>query len=484
MISQVSEETKKESGKGRIAIYLPSSLTKSFEIVLGRVADLIEQGDNPELIHCAGKVSGCVANPYGIKSVCRHCVSVTDTAVKKLFPKIKSVPIDGFYNRHADADEICLHTNALKAIESSVNSTILTFYRTDASLPYRNCLKRLAYNKLHEKYTKYNLFVLVSVSRYLSDKNCTRIEFFNGRIIPSHALLIAAESSSIDYSVIEVAGVEKKILTVENELIHDFFYRQRALRSFIKQGKCDLDIGEDFYKKRRSGEATDTVSFVNGQKRGLIVDSHSKPIISIFTSSTDEFSFLGEQWFTPASKDPVSFITILADLVSDRYQLIVRMHPNQAGDKTGAAEIMEKDLRSCKDITLITPSDPQSTYELIDISKAVLCFGSSIGLEATYSGKPSILAGRAVWDFLDVSYYVESPEQVKEMLTQGIQPKPKDDAIKVASYYMIGDGQSGALEWSAAAQKFYVNGQNFLKNKRSSISYFLTRLIDKGLRAL
>ena len=60
MISQVSEETKKESGKGRIAIYLPSSLTESFEIVLGRVADLIEQGDNPELIHCAGKVSGCV----------------------------------------------------------------------------------------------------------------------------------------------------------------------------------------------------------------------------------------------------------------------------------------------------------------------------------------------------------------------------------------------------------------------------------------
>lgn len=478
-IENVKEKKVLDEGSDqKTVIFLPSALTESFEIVLGRVADLVKQGRELELIYCDGAIRGCVANSVGLKSTCRHCRLVRDRAISELAPEARKIPLDSYKNRSVN----CLPDASIKAsLASSVESTMLTFYRRNAGSFAPWDPRDMIFSHVRTQFLKYSQFIYECVLGYIAASNSNRIEFFNGRILPNFAVREAVVASGKEYAVIEVAGYQRQLVMVNNSMIHDFDYRQRALKQFIESGKADLFLGRKFFDDRRQGIATDTISFTATQRSGLI-DYDEKPILAVFTSSTDEFDFLGDQWFTQASKDPASFIVRVAELVGDNYRVVVRMHPNQAGDYTGAAKRMQLELSQCELVELITPQDPQSTYELIDKSALVLSFGSSVGIEATYSAKPSILAGRAVWDFLDVAYYVTKPEDVKALVGAGLKEKKKDEALTIASYYMIGDGAPGSLVWNPEDKLFYADGKNYLDDKKDSLSYYLANVVDKVLR--
>jgi hypothetical protein len=473
------EFTQIKKNQSKTAVLLPSSLTESFEIVLARVVDLMNSGAEVEVIQCEGAVKGCVANPFNIPFACRHCKSVRDRALTSLALPVRKISFN--YECNKKVEESIANEKDDGDLLISVNSTVLTFYRRKKDSFKKYDPRRYLISVLCDMYLKYSRKAYTDTCQIIRESKIKKLEFFNGRIVPGYAVLKAAKDEAIEFSIIEVAGVKRELLAVNNEVIHDFEYRQKALKDFIKFGRADENVGVNFFDSRRSGKVTDTVSFTSGQKFGDIEFS-DKPILSIFTSSTDEFEFLGEQWFTKSSKDPLTFVEKLNNLISHDYRIVVRMHPNQSGDYTGAAKKMEQGFRALESVELIAPKDSQSTYELIDKSAFVLCFGSSVGVEATYAKKPSILVGKAVWDFLNIAYVSETPEDVYELLKCGIQRKPQKDAIAVGSYYMIGDGKPGALSWDVENKLFSVNGKNFLNRKRLSPSYYLCRVFDRLLR--
>ncbi|MGP9833524.1 capsular polysaccharide export protein, LipB/KpsS family [Marinobacter sp. NSM] len=464
----------------KIGVFLPSALTESFEIVLARVADLHKVNENVEIIQCDGEVKGCVANPFNIKSTCNHCKKVRDSAIEHLGLSCERISVNN-KNSENYSLENGFSEKLLKNIKAGVDSTVLTFYRRKKISFNKYDIRRLLISRLERNLFEYSKTIYAESQSVLRNRKISRLEFFNGRIVPNYALLQSAVDFGLDFSIIEVAGITRSILTVKNNSIHDLNYRQSALREFISSGLSQEDQGVRFFESRRAGQRTDTISFVNHQKEGMIKETE-KPILAVFMSSTDEFEFLGDQWFTEASKNPHIFIRALNELIKDDYRIVVRMHPNQAGDYTGAAKYLEKQLREVSLVEVIGPRDQQSTYELIDKASVVLTFGSSVGIEATYAKKPSILVGRAVWEFLDIAYHVETPEEVSELLKKSIKAKPQADALRVASYYMIGDGVEGTLTWDKDKQLFYVDGHSFLNNKRSSIGYYIPRFFDKLLR--
>jgi len=470
----------KLGNRNKIGVVLPSALTESFEIVLARVIDLVNAGEDVEIIQCDGAVKGCVANPFNIKSTCDHCKNVRDNAVNSLKISCRRLSINN-ESRVDSISEANFSDTQIEDIKSSVESTILTFYRRKKENFNKADIRKLVMSCLEKNFFTYSKAIYAESKNLIVTRGLGRLEFFNGRIVPNYALLKSAQDSGIDFSIIEVAGIYRNILTVKNKSIHDLGFRQSALRKFIDSRLSREDQGIIFFESRRSGKRTDTISFVKQQVHGMINETE-KPIFAIFTSSTDEFEFLGDQWFTEASKNPYSFILKLSELIGNDYRIVVRMHPNQAGDYTGATKILEKKLRELDNVEVISPRERQSTYELIDKASVVLAFGSSVGIEATYARKPSILVGRAVWEFLDIAYHAETAETVAELLKNGLKAKPRIDAIAVASYYMIGDGVEGVLSWDKDKNLFSVNGQNFLGNKRSSFSYYITRFFNKILR--
>jgi hypothetical protein len=467
----------------KVVVLLPPALTESFELVLARVVNLSSANVTVQVLHCDGAVKGCVANPFGIKSVCRHCRKIRDVALSNMPTQCERISLDVFVaSKQREWFELPKEVN--QELKRGVESTILTFYRRFVNLSSPSLSARL-YRTLENRYMQHSQFVYHAVTNFLKHNKVSRIEFFNGRIVPTLAAMYAAKNTPLSYAVIEVSGHARQLFTTDNQSVHDLKHSQSALHDFIETGSFNPEIGKDFFELRRSGIATDARSFIKGQKRGMLRLVKCKPILAVFTSSADELQVGGDQWFTHASINPITFIHRIAELLSNSYHIVVRMHPNQAGDRTGAAKEMIRALSHYDGIDLIKPTDVHSTYELIDSSRAVITFGSSVGLEATYWDKPSILAGRALWDQLDVAYFVETPEQIKNLLLGELVARSKSDAVAVGAYYMIGQGKPSALSWGKnGSVGFSVNGRSYLREKRSSVSYWVTRVIDRALRML
>ena len=59
----------------------------------------------------------------------------------------------------------------------------------------------------------------------------------------------------------------------------------------------------------------------------------------------------------------------------------------------------------------------------------VITFISTVGVEAAYSGIPSILAGQAFYDELDCVYQAHNFEELFEYINnKSLAPKPKENA--------------------------------------------------------
>lgn len=296
--------------------------------------------------------------------------------------------------------------------------------------------------------------------------------------------MLASQRAGCDFGVLEVSGSDRKLTVANNSSVHDLVYKRDELRQFIARGKIDRDAGTAFYESRRKGLDTNDRSFTRRQERGRL-RKRVRPIVAVFTSSADELKVAGSQWFTEASRDPVTFIGSLAALIGEEFDLVVRMHPNQHGDKTGAARTMMRELSAIKGIELIQPNSKVSTYELIDEAVAVVTFGSTVGLEATYWGKPSLLVGRAVWDQEDVAYFAASAAEVATLLKAGISPRSKETATVIGAYYQEGCGVVGSLSWRPHGRTgFAVKGRSFLAAKRSSATYWANRIVNRLLLRL
>ena len=72
-----------------------------------------------------------------------------------------------------------------------------------------------------------------------------------------------------------------------------------------------------------------------------------------------------------------------------------------------------------------------STYALIDQASVVLTYMSTVGIEAIYWGKPSIVVGNSYYHQLGSVYYPQTVDELQKLLAvTTLQPLPKEAAIK------------------------------------------------------
>ena len=107
----------------------------------------------------------------------------------------------------------------------------------------------------------------------------------------------------------------------------------------------------------------------------------------------------------------------------------LRMHPNLGKvDNQQTKELY--DLQS-DNFTLIRPFDPVDSFAMVENCEKSITFGSTIGVEATFWGKPSILFGKSFYDDIDCVYKPNSYEQLFTWIANpNLPPKPKENALK------------------------------------------------------
>lgn len=202
--------------------------------------------------------------------------------------------------------------------------------------------------------------------------------------------------------------------------------------------------------ERRYGANLAWIPFSKSINKGSIRQqlklSESKLLFALFTSSTDETASDPLMQGPYESQD--DWVQQVIDWIKDRddAELVIKVHPNLAGnDYIGAAtgelgfyQRIRPNLPP--NVRMLMPKDNVSAYSLADEADIGLTFGSTVGLEMAMLGKPILLASKAYYEYADAILTLRSTPELFSLLDRCLQPfdhrEIQREAFRIAYYAM------------------------------------------------
>ena len=268
-------------------------------------------------------------------------------------------------------------------------------------------------------------------------------EFYtlNGRNYLDNAFVKSSQNMSKKIFVYELGFNYSKYELFEYPL-HSFLNISKAIDLYW--GSADANkvrIAEDFFIKNKTGTDFNVPSFSKKFQNKLIDIKTTKRKIVYFTSSDDEIAFIDDseqvQPIFSKQKNLLNFLKIWA-VENDNIQLVIRIHPN-ISSKSKRLKSFWNDLKIPG--VIVYPSYSKiNSYELIDWADVIISYGSTIGFEATYWGKPSISVGLSYYRSLNCTYNPESEDELRKLLNDdSLMPILKSKCLPFA-YYLVSFG--------------------------------------------
>jgi hypothetical protein len=408
-------------------------------------------GDELFVFSCAGARIACEANysPSLDKEVCVACIKRRHQGLKTLWrANVDAKPIVA-PNRRAVID--------LPRIEDISALKVYTRQGMDAGLAALSSwieLSRRTTPESVEDWDQINILLKEAVSLHaqalaiLRDLRPTQVGIFNGRLVSTRPWVRACEATGTPFYCYDHGPSFETVRRFDNTTVHSISGWQRACQEFWEQRPSDEfaeDVAERFYSNRRERKDGLTSQFLKNQKTRHVPGWWAPDArwLAVFLSSDDEFAAIGEEWTGGVYTDQWAGVQALCSdpiLRSQGFRFVVRVHPRlQFIQNTDWLRFsaMQGELNAI----IIAPSDPTDSYELAALSEKTLSFGSSMGIEAAYMGRPSILLGPSFYAHLGACYQPTTHEQVVDLLmTKDLPARERTGAVQFG-YFLASAGE-------------------------------------------
>jgi hypothetical protein len=470
-----------------VLVYIPSGLpSPELEILLSKTQNAIDGNKNVVIAICSGGDNyACSYNIYGLINVCHTCRSVRNRGLNLL-------------------------KGSFSVVSSPENKP---FKKMPTFITNRQSLKRYTYKKIDVGQASYSSYLgfsrdqnldgflwnfsiqkLLYTSKLLSDwfyqlirtKSIDEVILYNGRQNQYRPLLRVCKILKIPALVMEFSGQNSNcVFEFKNVLPQDLKYLESYINNVYKSYNGDItSCANSYYKIKRSGGViNDTKSYILGQKMNFLPKTFdsSKHNIGIFNSSEDEFAALGDEY--DKTLYPTQFIAIsqiCKALKSDEdIHIWLRVHPNLKSVKWNFSRNLFLLENKYSNVTIISADSKVSSYSLLDKCDTIVSFGSTMGVEASFANKPSILIARCIYEKLKSVYVPKSHNQLIELLRdKKLKPLSKIGAFKTAVFWSSG---GASIPYFTGDRKtgFKFNGFLIKKNLIESIEYILFKSIEK-----
>lgn len=393
----------------KIAILAPyATVAPHFETELELAQQHLDKGDEVITLSCFGQLANCDFNIDRTQARCDECigrrkmgwqlVSPQPTRGRtrqlvQLRPRAHQLRLDfedvaELIDYRTDDFEIgyaCLSSlvSVVRDPEPDlvVNRQLLNRFLTSAWQSYHNTLQFLQANQVDLVYT------------------------FNGRFAAMRGVLRACEKMGVDCRLHERGCNKEHYEIFENHLPHDIDAIHRAIERKWKTADplTREDIGSQWFLDRVNRVETAWKSFTTAQEVGRLPIGFDKTNknVAIFCSSDDEFVAIGDKWKNRIYPNQVTAISQIANSMLRRQpktRLYLRVHPNLAD----VDNQRKRDMLNLKssNLTIIAPEDDCDTYQLLKSCDTTVSFGSSVGIEAVFWDRPSVLLGPCLYQNL------------------------------------------------------------------------------------
>lgn len=403
----------------------------------------LNKGDNVFRFICNGELSICDMNQKHDLLVCLKCQSVRKCGEKLLEGNITNLPI---------IKNIAI-TSSNQVNDCKTISDIIKIYYKNFDIGYaimssmisicRNSDFNISDNKVAiNEYYKSSLLVYLSAIDYVNTHKPDKVYIFNGRLAHTRAVLRACEATNTHY-VIHERGADKDHYELFNNTIpHSIKHWHEQQEDYWKNNLHSLEekkaIGAEFFLIRKNGEPKEWVSFTKDQDPELLPENfdRNKKNIVLFNSSMDEFAAVSEEWVYPFFDTQEEFISNLLNRFGNEvdYHFYLRIHPHLKGLNNSQ---MDRILQlKYSNLTIIAADSKVSSYHLLDNCDQVITFASTMGIEAAYWNKPSILVAPSLYN--DSSMYrANNYEEVVCFIKTDLPAKNNLGALQYGYYNTI-----------------------------------------------
>lgn len=502
--------------KDTAVIFSAYGLFPMLEYELDIAQGLINKGYKVIFVTCYGARKFCAANINGFngpkKRLCAECKSRVEKGINWIARSQNQLiledyescltPDDNFeiqialdsYEKIKTLDDVYSENFNVKGIDilAPSISVSLTYFKV---MRLENTAQHLRFLKEQLKDSLRSIYI---GKRIIEKHNPNVIYIFNGRTPVYNPILEYAKIINLKAMVYEypLYGFERYNL-VENNYSHDHVDYSSKLLSFYYSDNNKVDFknleGEIFFKKRFSGILD---GFSKGYLKHQISNyfpypkSGNKFRISVFTTSQYELVQVKELIKYRFYENQIDVINGLVEKFGFNCEIFIRVHPNSSEDKAFMSDLVKLDSNN---VQIIPPDSALDTYQLIQYSDLVLTFGSTVGVESAYIGKPVILLGPAAYFYFNLAFFAGSYSDLYSCVNKAIHndfsdfPSPKDrvaGAVKYAYAHM----NFGQIPNYLVRNSFY--GGHMIRNgKKTKISpnlilYFYNRICSYAERLL
>ena len=414
---------------------------------LNYIEEHLSKGDTVTVLKCDADQECCEANPKHELAHCLRCMGIwqhgqklltTHINVKNLiFDEFKKSTLKLAKKRYSSISELTKQEIEGFDIGWAVYSSLVD--RTLEAKPDLDLHSGIITSLIKDSYRIYK-----SAIKHLEDGGYDRVYIFNGRYAGARPWVRACEKARIPYFTHDRLSTPGFAIRWDCSIPHNPKGYNRRILEFWENGKNDefvLSQATEFFEERPKGSSTGWVSYIKNQKIDELPEKWdvTKKNIVIFTST--EWEYLGVQDFLKGSLFPSQEKALLY-LIKNAYEknknikFYIRIHPYAATDKVRwwEAEVF-RNLPNC---TIIAPESKISSYSLLWACSSAVTYLSTIGVEGTYWGKPTILLGNTPYSGLDAAYEPKSWENAVELILADLPPKPRINALKYGAFMRCG----------------------------------------------
>ena len=408
----------------------------------------LASGDDITVLACDASLKACDANPKRDLPLCLACCGLRESLLSLVGAPVHRLPLidsertvspkaSGFPKFRTLEEVRGFHWKDLPVGKEIVSSLVTA---TGSSEP--DMKKHAA---VIQALLRDYLAVYLTAVDYLATHGFDKVYIFNGRFVSARAWIRACEKVGVPYVTQERLGMPDRVIRVENDAIHNTMLYADRIKAFWEANKSDEAIvaeAHHFFEERPKGRLTGWYSFVENQDSEKLPGNWSSANrnIVIFSSTESEFKGLPEYFRQGAFLDQQE---AYQEIIRETFRrdasirFYIRVHPNSKGEAIRWWE--DPRWREFSNLTVIPPESDVSSYGLLNACEKVIVWLTTIGIEAAYWGKPSIILGRAFYRGIGAGYEPESvAEAVALVLDQTLVPCPREAALAHGAYLRRG----------------------------------------------
>jgi hypothetical protein len=401
-------------------------------------------GDLVTVLQCSGNLPNCHWNILHDNSKCITCRSRFSQGWDYIQPG-ENVELKQFQSDKGKEQEFQLDFNSVDEIKKFQYDNENIGFGVVATLGSIFRDHRFDTKKYHNHVSttlRTAVQVYKALKKEIMESNPDKVYFFNGRIATHLPAKLLCKKLGLEFSSYEVSQKYNSYTLLENATVHEVVSMNLISQMNSKWTKEKEEIGVSLLRQMRLGDSQSKLkTFTQDQLKGKLPNGFdfNKKNVSFFNGTIDEYAGIENakgKIYKPDETAGICRILETFEMDNDFF-FYLRVHPHMkevTSTTSQLVDIRKLNLRF-KNICVIWPDEVVDTYALMDASEKIITFGSTVGIEATFWGRPSILVDYAKFENVNYAYMPDNHDALVKLLYKDLKPKPAESSSK--AIYMM-----------------------------------------------